>query len=69
MFSVWVGSRGIVCLNTILIMARKEKCDVFKSDLNMVSLIIKANIIHDKLNLWHHENKVCVHIIRYFCLK
>jgi len=50
-------------------MASKEKCDVFKSDLNMVSLIIKANIIHDKLNLWHHENEVYVHIIRYFCLK
>jgi len=69
MFSVWAGSGDIVCLNTILIMASKEKCDVFKSDLNMDSLIIKADIIHDKLNLWHEENKVCVHIIRYFCLK
>lgn len=69
MFSVWAGSGDIVCLNTILIMARKEKRDVFKSDLSMDSLIIKANIIHDKLNLWHQENKVRVHIIRYFCLK
>jgi len=69
MFSVWAGSGDIVCLNTILIMASKEKCDVFKSDLNMDLLIIKADIIHDKLNLWHQESKVCVHIIRYFCLK
>ena len=41
---------------------------MFKSDLNMDSLIIKANIIHDKQNLWHQENKVYVHIIRYFVL-
>jgi len=48
MFSIWTGSGDTVCLKTILIMASKEICDVFKSDLNMDSLIIKANIIHDK---------------------
>lgn len=69
MFSVWVESGDIECLNTILIMASKEIRDVFKSDLNMDLSIIKATIVHDKLNLWHQENKVCVHIIRYFCLK
>jgi hypothetical protein len=60
MFSVWVGSGDTECLNTILIMASKGKCDVFKSDLNMDLLIIKANIIHDKLNFWHKKiRSVC----------